>query len=103
MESNDDASSSSEEETSSMKEEGNDWDDLREFVSTQTGDIPYQNVMDNLDSRVDFEDLSPLPALEPKNLLEQAVVENLTPFLCKKRVSPKSRKGWSYLELSLPE
>ena len=109
MESNDDASSSSEEETSSMEEEGNDWNDLRGFVGIRTDDIPYQNVLDNLDFRVDFEDLSPLPALEPKNLLEQAVVENRTPlFYARREQVPNLVKAevilnWVYLNKSRRE
>ena len=109
IESNDDASSSLEGKTSSMEEKGNDWDDLRGYVGTQTCDIPYQNVMDNLDSQVDFEDLIPLSALEPKNLLEQAVVENRTSlfYAIRKQVPNLVRAevilNWVYLNKSRRE
>ena len=109
MESNDDTSSSSEEETSSMEEECNGWDDLRGFVCTQTSDIPYQNALDNLDSRVDFEDLSPLPALELKNLSEHAFVENQTLlFYARREQVPNLVKAevilnWVYLNKSRRE
>ena len=106
VESNNDECSSSEEETSSIEEENNHRDYMRGFVSTQTGDILYQNVLDNLYFRVDFEDLSPLIALDPKNLLEQAVVENRTSlfFAIREQVSNLVKAevilNWVYLNKS---